>query len=303
MSSNEVTASTEQSGTAMMREYYGIALRNRWLILGCVASSLVLAWMYGIFAPQFYLSEALILSEEPKLLDKDVQNSGEGNLEQRIYLIQRQIMSPDFLAPIAKEFNLYPQDLSGQKEDIALRKLANYIFVEMLKKERTGNFVGRSGVDAFTVAFMHGDPAVAMQVTARIAAQFVEANTKEREKSAEGKAEFLDDETRKLKLDLEKKEEQISRFKSAHIGELPQQTDVSLRTLDRLQSELNSVDEGIQRQSDRLAMVEKAMQEYRLYGRQNPAFMSGSMEPDPLFRRLKELREKLIKLKAEFYDE
>ena len=27
------------------------------------------------------------------------------------------------------------------------------------------------------------------------------------------------------------------------------------------------------------------------------------MEPDPLFRRLKELREKLIKLKAEFYDE
>jgi polysaccharide chain length determinant protein (PEP-CTERM system associated) len=263
----------------------------------------MLAWIYCVFAPQFYLSESLILSEEPKLLDKDVQNSGEGNLEQRIYLIQRQIMSPDFLAPIAKEFNLYPQDLSGPEEDVALRKLAGYIIVEMLKKERTGNFVGRSGVDAFTVAFMHEDPAIAMQVTARIAAQFVEENTKEREKSAEGKAEFLDDETRNLKLELEKKEEQISRFKSAHIGELPQQTDANLRTLDRLQGDLNSVDESIQRNSDKLAMVEKAMQDYRLYGRQNPAFMSGSMEPDPLFRRLKELREKLITLKAEFFDE
>ena len=303
MSSIEVTARTDQSGTAMMREYSAIASRNRWLILACVTSSLVLAWMFCILAPQYYLSEALILSEEPKLLDKDVQNSGEGNLEQRIYLIQRQIMSPDFLAPIAKEFNLYPQDLSRQEEDIALRKLANDILVEMLKKERTGNFGGRTGVDAFTVAFMHEDPAIAMQVTARIAAQFVEENTKERERSAEGKAEFLDDETRKLKLELEKKEEQISRFKSAHIGELPQQTDVNLRTLDRLQSDINAVNEGIQRQSDKLSMVEKAMQEYRLYGRQNPAFMSGSMEPDPLFRRLKELREKLIKLKAEFYDE
>jgi polysaccharide chain length determinant protein (PEP-CTERM system associated) len=150
---------------------------------------------------------------------------------------------------------------------------------------------------------MHGDPAIAMQVTARIAAQFVEENTKEREKSAEGKSEFLDDETRALKLELEKKEEQISRFKSAHIGELPQQTDANLRTLDRLQSDITLVNEGIQRNLDKLAMVEKAMQEYRLYGRQNPAFMSGSMEPDPLFRRLKELRETLIKLKAEFYDE
>ena len=179
MSSIEVTARTDQSGTAMMREYSAIASRNRWLILACVTSSLVLAWMFCILAPQYYMSEALILSEEPKLLDKDVQNSGEGNLEQRIYLIQRQIMSPDFLAPIAKEFNLYPQDLSRQEEDIALRKLANDILVEMLKKERTGNFVGRTGVDAFTVAFMHKDPAIAMQVTARIAAQFVEQNTKE----------------------------------------------------------------------------------------------------------------------------
>ena len=45
------------------------------------------------------------------------------------------------------------------------------------------------------------------------------------------------------------------------------------------------------------------MQEYRLYGRQNPAFMTDSMEPDPLFARIKELREKQIKLKAEFKDE
>jgi capsular exopolysaccharide synthesis family protein len=51
-------------------------------------------------------------------------------------------------------------------------------------------------------------------------------------------------------------------------------------------------------------MVEKALQEYRLYGRQNHAFMTSSVEKaDPLFARLKELREKQIKLKAEFRDE
>jgi polysaccharide chain length determinant protein (PEP-CTERM system associated) len=302
MSSIEVTSRIDQSGTAMMREYVAIASRNRWLILGCVASSVALAYLYCILAPQFYRSETLILAEEQKVLDNVVQN-GESNLEQRIFLIQRQIMSPEFLRSIAREYHLYSEQLSQQEEDVALRNLAGAITVEMVKKEKAGNFVGRSGVDAFTLAFMHEDPTIAMQVTARIAAQFVEENTREREKSAEGKAEFLDDETRNLKLELEKKEEQISRFKSAHIGELPQQTDANLRTLDRLQGDINLVNEGVQRQSDKLATVEKAMQEYRLYGRQNPAFISGSMEPDPLFRRLKELREKLIKLKAEFYDE
>ena len=120
---------------------------------------------------------------------------------------------------------------------------------------------------------------------------------------AEGALKFFDDELRRIKLELEKKEEQITAFKKSHIGELPQHMDASFRSLDRLESEINSVNESIQRHSDKLAMVEKAMQEYRLYGRQNHAFMTGSMEPDPLFARLKELREKQIKLKAEFRDE
>ncbi len=102
---------------------------------------------------------------------------------------------------------------------------------------------------------------------------------------------------------MEKKEEQISAFKKTHISELPQQTDASFRSLDRLENEINSVNENIQRHSDKLAMLDKAVQEYQVYGRQNPAFKTASTEPDPLFRQLKELREKLVILKAEFRDE
>src|SRR6478672_1924045 len=120
MSAIEVNSRTEQSGTAMVREYIGIASRNRWLILGCVASSLILAWMYCIVAPQYYRSETLIVAEEQKVLDNVVQQQSEGNLEQRIYLIQRQIMSRDFLAPIARELNLHPKELSTEELDVVL---------------------------------------------------------------------------------------------------------------------------------------------------------------------------------------
>ena len=303
MSVIDVHPRTDQSGTAMVREYLDIAWRNKWQITACVLLFVGLAWLYCVIAPNYYVSETLILAEEQKLLENVVKGAVDGNLEQRIFVIQREILSPQFLAPIAREFNLYPNDLEAKEEDVALRKIASSIQVEMIKKERMGNFVGRGGVDAFTVSFMHEDPVIAMQVTGRIAAQFIEQNTKTREKSAEGASEFLDDELRKMKLDLEKKEEQISQFKSAHVGELPQQTDANLRTLDRLQSEIHTVSENIQRHSDRLAMLDKAYQDYRLYGRQNPIFMRSSLEPDPLFKRLKDLRENLIKLKAEFLEE
>jgi capsular exopolysaccharide synthesis family protein len=142
-----------------------------------------------------------------------------------------------------------------------------------------------------------------MKVTTRIANKFIYENTRQREKDMEGTSEFLDDELRRLKLELEKKEEQISQFKTAHIGELPQQTDANLRALDRLDIEISTVNDSIQRQSDKLAMLDSAMHEYKLYGRQIPSLKTTSIEADPLFRRHKELTEKLFKLKAEFYDE
>jgi capsular exopolysaccharide synthesis family protein len=141
-----------------------------------------------------------------------------------------------------------------------------------------------------------------MKVTDWLALKFIDENLKAREQTAESTTEFLDDEVRKAKLELERREDAVSRFKSVHMGELPQQMEANLRALDRLQSEINQVNESIQRLSDRLSLVQNGIQEYQRFGKANPALTSGSIEPDPLFRRLKDVREKLVKLKAEFWD-
>jgi polysaccharide biosynthesis transport protein len=302
MNSALQTSRTEQSGMAIVREYLGIAQRSKWLILGCVAVSLALAWAYCLFATKYYRSETLLVVEEPKSLENVVQKAVDDKFEQRLFLVQRQIMSLNFLSSIAKEFDLYPEFRETGDEDSAVLTMAGATLVERVKMDPSIG-VGLNGVEAFTVSFMHPDPRTAMQVTARIAEKFIQENTRERERDAEGTAEFLDDELRRLKLELEKKEEQISQFKTTHIGELPQQTDANLRALDRLEIDINTVNEGIQRQSDKLAMLDSALHEYRLYGRQIPSLKTNSIEADPIFRRYKELKDKLIMLKAEFYDD
>ena len=292
----------EQSSTAIMNEYLGIAQRSKWLILGCVAACVALAWSYCLIATKYYRSEALLVVDEPKMrLESVVPNAVDDNkFEQQLFLVQRQIMSLNFLNPIAKEFNLYPELREEGDENGPVLTLAGDTAVERVKMDPAA---GLNNVEAFTISFMHPDPKTAMRVTNRIADKFMEENSREREKDVEGQVDFLDDELRRLKLELEKKEEQISQFKTVHIGELPQQTDANLRALDRLDIETNTVNENIQRQADKLTMLDNALRDYRMYGRQIPSLKTTSIEADPLFRRHKELREKLVKLKAEFYDE
>ncbi len=297
------TSPVSQSGMATVHEYASIALRGKWLILGCVTLSAALAWGYCVIAPKYYWSQTLIVAEEQKALDNILRAGGEGNFEQQLFVIQEQILSLDFLGEIVREFNLYPKEFEIGGETSAALALSGAIKVERVKTDRAGNNIGGGGIEAFAVSVIHENPRTAMQVTARLAEKFINEHTKGRENDAESTVKFYDDELSRIKIELEKKEEQLTAFKRSHLGELPQQTDASFRSLDRLDTDINLVNENIQRHSDKLAMLDKAVQEYQVYGLQNPSFKTASKDPDPLFRQLKELREKLVILKAEFRDE
>lgn len=302
MSNIQIQPRAYYSGAIMLRQYVGMIKRRKWIVIGSVLISMSLAWGYCLLAPKLYRSETLVLVEDQKIPETYVQGVVEANLEQRIFVIHKQVTSQKLLGEAVLAFDLYPEIHKKHGIDAAIGRLRDSIAVEMVGKERRGNFVGRSGIDAFTIAVTHEEPALAMKVTDWIRAKFIEANAKTREQTAESTTEFLDEEVKKAKLELEKREDAVRQFKALHMGELPQQTEANLRALDRLQVEGNAVNESTQRLSDRLSVVQHAIQDYQRSGKINAALASGPAEPDPLFRRLKELREKLIKLKAEFWD-
>jgi polysaccharide chain length determinant protein (PEP-CTERM system associated) len=295
----------EQTGMVTVREYALIASRNKWVIAGAIALSLALAWGYLLISPKYYQSQTLIVAEGRKGID-DVINNGENadkQFEKRLFLIQKQIISRDFLDSIVKEISIHGDGSDGQGESAGWGELASMTKVERAMIDPAGGKGAQNLVDGFVVSVLHQDPKTAMQVTARIADKFIEENNKEREKEVEGTGEFLDEELRSLKRELEKKEEIISSFKKSHQGDLPQQTDANLRALDRVEAEITTANESLQRHSDRLGTLQQEVHLYRATGQQS--LRSGatrSMEPDPLFRHLRELREKLVKLRAEFWD-
>ena len=146
----------------------------------------------------------------------------------------------------------------------------------------------------------------AMKVTAKLASLFIEENLKVREQLVTGVSTFLEQELHDAKKALEAQEQAISQYKSKHIGLLPEQMEANLRSLDRLQADLNATDELTHSLTDKVSLVEKSIKEYEASGTTQGA--SGATATshagmDPLIGRLRELERNLTTLLAAEYTE
>ena len=301
----DLAASPEQTGFAQVHEYVLIVSRNKWIIAGAIALSLILAGMYLLIAPKYYQSQTLIVADVRKGID-NVLDTGENTdrlFEKRLFLIQKQIRSRDFLSGLEKEFSEHVEGRDGKSAVIDWGELAGGVMVERAMIDPAGGKSQLNLLDGFVVSVLHEDPQTARRVAAWIADKFIQENNRERERDVEGTGEFLDEELRALKRELEKKEDNLSSFKKSHVGGLPSQAETNMRSLDRIEADITRTTEDLQRHSEKLAMLNQAVQQYRASGQQSPGFAtSRSMAPDPLFNRLRELREQLVKLRAEFWD-
>jgi succinoglycan biosynthesis transport protein ExoP len=288
----------------VFQDYWNLVLRRKWLILSiwalCVAGAIVLC----VTLPKSYRSNTLILVESQKIPENYVKAIVGPSIDERVRMIQQQVMSRTLLTKVVEEFNLYSEDVKKDGSEVVTDRLRKKIKVATVGAAGMG---GR-GIDAFSISFAHEDPTVAMRVTAKLASTFIEENLKVREQLVEGASEFIEQELELAKVRLETQEKSISQFKTRFMGELPEQMDANLHTLDRLQNDMTAASDALQKYSDRLGMVEKAVKEYEATGSATVGVVTGGGPTlshgrvDPLVVRLKELERQLSTLSAEYKD-
>jgi succinoglycan biosynthesis transport protein ExoP len=298
----ETLAVLEPSGEPLsvrIWEYVGNIRRRKWLVLGSIAAGIVVAAVLCVVLPKSYRSSTLILIENQKIPEDYVKGIGGASIEQRLTLIQQQVMSRTILSQILDEHDLYKRQVKREGLESAIDT-----FRKMIKVETVGTpgSWGKS-VEAVTLSFAHEDPTTAMKVTSKLASLFIEENVKVREQLVTGVSIFLEQELFEAKKALEAQEEAISKYKTKYMGQLPEQMEANLRALDRLQAELNTTEDLLHGQADRLNRVEKAIKEYEAGGStgadsDNPK--SANTVMDPLVARLHELERRLTSLRAEW---
>lgn len=325
----------QRSQGAVLQDYLEILWRRKWFLVIPLALGLGLGGIACFLIPPTYRSSTLILVEPQKVPSSYVNPTVTGTVDDRLRTISQQIMSRTNLSKIVKEYSLYkpeepvntPQDgwIDKGKEkvkqvlvnvglmpkNVAVSPNQDEVPEDIINRMRKDIEVKVTGKEAFSVAYMGRDPSVVMRVTNTLALLFIEENLKVRERQAEGTSEFLESQLGEVEKELQRQEHNLRDFQQQHRGALPAQLDANLRTLDRLQQELSSVNDLMKSTEIALSDERKALEERKVQAAeasaQTPVTATApqSSQPvapkaPPINPRLEALKQELGRLRATF---
>src|SRR5437660_12657549 len=95
------------AATLTLVDYWNIAVRRRWIILGCILLSLVVSGVLCKVLPKCYRSSTLILVEAQKIPEAYVKAIVAAGIEARLTMVEQHLMSSTLLSRLIERCKLY----------------------------------------------------------------------------------------------------------------------------------------------------------------------------------------------------
>jgi polysaccharide chain length determinant protein (PEP-CTERM system associated) len=234
-----------------------VVRRRRLLALLPCLFVLAAAASIALFLPSVWTAKATILINRQEIPEALVRSTSSTDPEARLLTLTHEILDAQRLTAIIQDNNLYPAQRRTRSAAEVVDRMRKDIRVDIQdERERRGR-EWRSLV--FTVAYTAPDPAVAARVTNTLASLFSEENRRLREQQAMGASEFFETQLKELRTRLAAQEGRITAYKEQNLGELPEQREVNLRTLERLQQQLQLAHETSRRAAERRQMISQSL--------------------------------------------
>ena len=266
--------------------------RRRVLALGVFAAVMAAAVSFALFLPDLFRSTAIVLVDRP-VAETFVRPSVAGELESRLHVIKQEILSRERLTGLIERFNLYPELRTNGAIEPALERTRDDIQVEQTGPEQ---LAGRTKTVAFRLHYASRDRATVADVTNAIAAFYVQQNDHIRSQEAAQTTQFLKAQLEEAKKELDRQEQSVSSYNTRHVGQLPQQFELNLASLDRLNTQLRlNGERQLRAIEERARMADDAM---ILEGTTAPVTATG--EPDRVRERLEKLKNDLRQVETQF---
>ncbi len=265
------------------------------LLLGALLASVLVA---ALLPNEFEATTTLLI--EPQAISEKLVESGvpETEINNRLHLIQMQILSRGRLTQLIDEFHLYPE-LANRKtradiidymrDQISLVPVLPQLATEA--RAQVGIRPSEVVVNTFQLGFEHRSPKTAANVANRLAQSFIDEHTKNRERLSGDTSDFIQEELRRLSGEIERVEQQLATIKTTNAGTLPSDVDTNQRLHERIASDLRDAqreltiatsdeafyhqqalqgggedDYGVMTPRRRLEMLELQLAEYRSRG-------------------------------------
>jgi succinoglycan biosynthesis transport protein ExoP len=263
--------------------------RRKWLALAVFVILFTSAACISSFLPDAYRSTVTLLVESQQVPSEFVRSTVTSGVERRVYTIAQAILSRDRLDGLIKEFSLY-ENLKGKfSAEETIERMRRDILLDVKGyDQRTGS----NTTVSFTISYIGDDARKVASVANTLASYFVEEDLKTRERQAGGTAEFLRSQLDEMKKKLDVQEQEVSRFKERHMGELPEQRDANLTTLERLNTQTLLNSEKQIRLRDQKSIIERQLSTSEV----------GRARPDATADRIAKLSIELADLRRRYSD-
>jgi polysaccharide chain length determinant protein (PEP-CTERM system associated) len=233
-------------------DYLEILWRRKWLVI--VPFVIIsLGTVIGTqFLPNRYRSDAQILIVPQQVPENFVPTTITTSLNSRLQAISQQIQSRTRLERIIQELNLFPEQRKTMIMEDVVELMRRDIIVSIARPAAR-----REDPGYFTVGFMSDNPRTAMQVTERLASQFITENLQDRTVQADQTNEFLETQLEESRRRLADHEQRLAQFRQRHSGELPSQVGSNVAVMQSTQAELEGIYEAINRDRDRQLVLDR----------------------------------------------
>jgi succinoglycan biosynthesis transport protein ExoP len=199
------------------------ALWRRKLLVFAIAGGAFLVGA-GIVAaiPNTYEATVAIRLEPHHPIAEMVQPTISEAPERRVVTVRQELLARPVLQRAIEEMGLYREIVDEKGIDAAIERMRKDIAVKL------------EGDAAFEFTYTAEDPNIAAQVANRLPQIFAEEGVKNRQAMAERTTRLFGDEVTALKKAVADWEKRIAQFKVDHLGELPEQMELNMRSLERV---------------------------------------------------------------------
>src|SRR6202789_2142891 len=284
----------QRQGGFDLAHYMGIVRRRHMEFLIPLFVGWALVWGVSWILPPRYLSNTLILVEQPTMPKDYVTPNVNDDLQERMQSITQQILSRTRLLHIIDQFGLYANLHSQPSPDQKVQLMRKDIGIDLVRDN--GN-----QITAFNISYTARDPQVAQKVTSELTNLFINENLEVRQQQSEDTTKFLQGQLETARKSLAEQDSKIRVFKGAHVGDLPTQQASNLQILAGMQAQLENEQEGLSTARQQQVYLQTLINQYRtLQG--TPKNADGVSGLPSINKELERLHSQLADLSSKYTD-
>jgi uncharacterized protein involved in exopolysaccharide biosynthesis len=234
--------------TLDLEDYIDVARRHAGWIMGPTFFGIVVSVVVAFVLPNTYISEAEMQITPSQISSSIVQTTISQLLTERIQQMENEILSRTSLSSIIQDprLDLYKTERANQPlEDVIEAMRTRDIRIQIVSLP-SGSGMKAS---AFTISFSYKDPHKAHDTVQALITRFQDANLTTQRTQQNVLSSFVHDELTEAKANLDKLNEQLTKFRVENQGKLPEQSELNMAQLNSLQAQANAANDALNRQA------------------------------------------------------